>query len=165
LSRSTRNRGQIHHVIDLLSSGGIWIGIISCLRLSGNMSSFMSMRRRRFIPSVACPDAPDADGSVWMFPNPDTGCPLVASPDSAALHPQGRNGSLNLDHIGWHGWHTFRNTYSSLLRGLGVDLKCSRSCCARRYSHTMNLYTQAVPAHLRDQFKRGAARPEPGCVN
>jgi len=47
-------------------------------------------------------------------------------------------------------WHTFRHTYSSLLRELGVDVKVQQELL--RHSDirtTLNIYTQAVPQQLR----------------
>jgi site-specific recombinase XerD len=48
------------------------------------------------------------------------------------------------------GWHTFRHTYSCLLRQLGVDVKVQQELM--RHSDirtTMNVYTQAVSEQKR----------------
>jgi len=52
------------------------------------------------------------------------------------------------------GWHTFRHTYSSLLRDLGTDVKVQQELLRHAdISTTMNIYTQAV-----SEKKRKAAR-------
>ena len=52
------------------------------------------------------------------------------------------------------GWHTFRHTYSSLLRDLGTDVKVQQELMRHAdISTTMNIYTQAV-----SEKKRKAAR-------
>jgi integrase len=92
--------------------------------------------------------APDAEGSVWIFSNPDTGRPWW--PHQIQQHHIRKAGMevLNLDHIGWH---TFRHSYSSLLRELGVDVKVQQELLRHAdIRTTMNLYTQAVPSHLRE---------------
>jgi integrase len=48
------------------------------------------------------------------------------------------------------GWHTFRHTYSSLLRQLGVDLKVQQELLRHAdIRTTMNVYTQAVSEQKR----------------
>jgi integrase len=48
------------------------------------------------------------------------------------------------------GWHTFRHTYSSLLRQLGVDVKVQQELLRHADAGTtMNLYTQAVSEQKR----------------
>ena len=48
------------------------------------------------------------------------------------------------------GWHTFRHTYSSMLRQLGVDLKVQQELLRHAdIRTTMNLYTQAVSEEKR----------------
>jgi len=43
------------------------------------------------------------------------------------------------------GWHTFRHTYSSMLRQLGVDLRVQQELLRHAdVRTTMNIYTQAV---------------------
>ena len=43
------------------------------------------------------------------------------------------------------GWHTFRHTYSSMLREIGVDLKVQQELLRHAdIRTTMNIYTQAV---------------------
>lgn len=48
------------------------------------------------------------------------------------------------------GWHTFRHTYSSMLRQLGVDLKVQQELLRHAdVRTTMNVYTQAVSEQKR----------------
>ena len=48
------------------------------------------------------------------------------------------------------GWHTFRNTYSSMLRQLGVDLKVQQELLRHADARTtMNIYTRAVSEQKR----------------
>ena len=49
------------------------------------------------------------------------------------------------------GWHTFRHTYSSMLRYLRVDLKIQQELLRHAdIRTTMNDYTQAIPDSLRE---------------
>jgi integrase len=48
------------------------------------------------------------------------------------------------------GWHTFRHTYSSLLRATGVDIKVMQELLRHASSRvTLDTYTQAVTLHKR----------------
>ena len=48
------------------------------------------------------------------------------------------------------GWHTFRHTYSSALRELGVDVKVQQELLRHAdIRTTMNVYTQAVSEQKR----------------
>lgn len=48
------------------------------------------------------------------------------------------------------GWHTFRHTYSSMLRQLGVDVKVQQELLRHAdIRTTLNVYTQAVSEHKR----------------
>src|SRR5579863_7531002 len=48
------------------------------------------------------------------------------------------------------GWHTFRHTYSSMLRQLGVDVKVQQELLRHADARTtMNIYTQAVSEQKR----------------
>lgn len=44
------------------------------------------------------------------------------------------------------GWHTFRHTYSTLLRSVGTEFKSCRSCCGIQHCDPpwMDAYTQAI---------------------
>jgi len=62
------------------------------------------------------------------------------------IKPAARKANLG-DRIGWH---TFRHTYSSTLRLLGVDLKVQQELLRHAdIRTTMNLYTQAVSEQKR----------------
>ena len=53
--------------------------------------------------------------------------------------------------LGRIGWHTFRHSHSSLLHALGVDLKVQQELLRHAdIRTTMNIYTHAVPAALRE---------------
>jgi integrase len=53
--------------------------------------------------------------------------------------------------IGKIGWHTFRHTYSTMLRSLGVDLKVQQELLRHAdIQTTMNIYTQAVSEAKRE---------------
>ena len=55
---------------------------------------------------------------------------------------------MNLDGVGWH---TFRHTYSSLLRQLGVDVKVQQELLRHAdVRTTLNVYTQAVREYMRE---------------
>jgi site-specific recombinase XerD len=48
------------------------------------------------------------------------------------------------------GWHTFRHTYSSMLRQLGVDVKVQQELLRHAdIRTTLNVYTQAVSEQKR----------------
>jgi len=48
--------------------------------------------------------------------------------------------------IGKIGWHTFRHSYSSLLRRVGADIKVQQELLRHStIQSTMNVYTQAMP--------------------
>jgi integrase len=89
--------------------------------------------------------APLAKLNDWVFANPETGKPywpgriqenwLVPAAEKA----------------GRIGWHTFRHSHSTLLHALGVDLKVQQELLRHAdIRTTMNIYTHAVPAALRE---------------
>jgi len=91
--------------------------------------------------------APLASSEDWVFANPETGKPywpgriqenwLVPAAEKAGL--------------GRIGWHTFRHSHSTLLHALGVDLKVQQVLLRHAdIRTTMNIYTHAVPAALRE---------------
>jgi len=82
-----------------------------------------------------------------VFANPDTNRPCWAHHiQQEQLAPAGHKAKL--DRIGWH---TFRHTYSSMLRQLGVDVKVQQELLRHAdIRTTINTYTQAMPAALRD---------------
>jgi integrase len=84
---------------------------------------------------------------------------VFASPQKAGEVPL-RSTAVLEDHIkpavvsaglgGKVGWHTFRHTYSSMLRQLGVDLKVQQELLRHAdIRTTMNVYTQAVSEQKR----------------
>jgi integrase len=88
-----------------------------------------------------------ASAADWVFPNPDTGRPWWPH---QIQQQHIRKAGLKLFGMDGIGWHTFRHTYSSLLRQLGVDLKVQQELLRHAdIRTTINIYTQAVPAHLR----------------
>jgi integrase len=61
------------------------------------------------------------------------------------------------------GWHTFRHTYSTMLRQLGVDLKVQQELLRHAdIRTTMNVYTQAMPDDLRKANSRIVQMVMPG---
>jgi integrase len=52
--------------------------------------------------------------------------------------------------IGKIGWHTFRHSYSTMLRGAGTDIKVQQELLRHAtIQSTMNIYTQAVSEQKR----------------
>jgi integrase len=89
--------------------------------------------------------------SEWIFANPQTGNPYW--PDKIRedhLIPAGIAAG-----IGRVGWHTFRHTYSCLLREHEVDLKVQQALMRHAdIRTTMNIYTQAIPRAVREANRR-----------
>jgi integrase len=90
---------------------------------------------------------PALQESEWVFPSKRTGIP--SHPWSAQrrwlLRAQEKTG------VGRLGWHAFRHTCSTLLNEYGTDVKVQQ----KLFRHadiraTMNIYTRAVPARLRE---------------
>ena len=88
-----------------------------------------------------------ADLGGWVFANPETGKPYW--PGRIQKHwlaPAAEKAG-----IGRIGWHTFRHSHSTMLHALGVDLKVQQELMRHAdVRTTMNIYTQAVPAALRE---------------
>lgn len=91
--------------------------------------------------------APDAQDSDWVFVNLETGKPWWPGRiQQKKLAPAGVKAGL-----GKIGWHSFRHTYSTLLRSLKVDVKVQQELLRHAdIRTTMNVYTQAIPADLRE---------------
>jgi len=83
----------------------------------------------------------------WVFANPATGKPYWPGRiQENWLVPAAERVGL-----GRIGWHTFRHSHSSLLHALGVDLKVQQELLRHAdIRTTMNIYTHAVPAALRE---------------
>jgi integrase len=92
-------------------------------------------------------NAPDAGEKDWVFPSTRTGNPWWPwTLQRDHLLPAGIRAGL-----GRIGWHTFRHTYSTMLRALQVDLKVQQELMRHAdIRTTMNIYTQAVPEALRE---------------
>jgi len=86
--------------------------------------------------------------SSWMFVNPATANPYWPSKiRENHLVPAGIAAGM--------GWHTFRHTYSSLLREHEVDIKVEQALLRRAdIRTTMNIYTQAVPRAVREANRK-----------
>jgi len=83
----------------------------------------------------------------WIFANPATGKPYWPGRiQENWLVPAAQKVGL-----GRVGWPTFRHSHSSLLHALGVDLKVQPELLRHaNIRTTMNIYTHAVPAALRE---------------
>jgi integrase len=84
--------------------------------------------------------------SDWVFAN-DAGRPRW---QETILERQLKPAALRAG-VGKIGWHTFRHTYSTMLRSCGVDVKVQQELL--RYADiqtTLNVYTQAVSEAKRD---------------
>jgi integrase len=87
--------------------------------------------------------------SDWVFASAQKAGELPLRPSSLLekhIKPAARKVGLGGD----IGWHTFRHTYSSMLRQLGVDLKVQQELLRHAdIRTTMNVYTQAVSEQKR----------------
>ena len=88
----------------------------------------------------------EAPPSQWVFPSSRTGRPWWPWViQRTHLAPAGIKAGL-----GRIGWHTFRHTYSTMLRGLKVDVKVQQELLRHAdIRTTLNIYTQAVPDAMR----------------
>lgn len=87
-----------------------------------------------------------AGASDWVFPSTRTGRPWWPwTIQRTHLIPAGMKAGL-----GRIGWHTFRHSYSTMLRALKVDVKVQQELLRHAdIRTTLNIYTQAVPEALR----------------
>jgi integrase len=84
--------------------------------------------------------------SDWVFAN-DAGRPRW---QETILERQLKPAALRAE-IGKIGWHTFRHTYSTMLRSCGVDVKVQQELLRHAdIQTTLNVYTQAVSEAKRD---------------
>lgn len=120
----------------------------------GDVKTRYSRKRMPLDPALAellfsfkARSAPDANASNWVFANPDTGNPWWSGRiQQKTLAPAAKKAG-----IGSIGWHTFRHTYSTLLRSLKVDVKVQQELLRHAdIRTTMNVYTQAIPEDLRE---------------
>jgi integrase len=90
---------------------------------------------------------PALQESEWVFPSKRTGMP--SHPWSAQRRWLLRAGEKA--GVGRLGWHAFRHTYSTLLNEYGTDVKVQQELLRHAdIRTTMNIYTRAVPARLRE---------------
>ena len=81
----------------------------------------------------------------WVFANPAGGPRWQES----ILHRQLKPAAMRAG-IGKIGWHTFRHSYSTLLRGAEVDLKVQQELLRHStIQSTINIYTRAMPKQKR----------------
>jgi len=87
----------------------------------------------------------------WVFPSSRTGRPWWPwTIQRNYLLPAGIKAGL-----GRIGWHTFRHSYSTMLRALRVDVKVQQELLRHAdIRTTLNIYTQAVPEALRKANSR-----------
>lgn len=92
--------------------------------------------------------------SDWVFASPWKAgeLPLRATAVlSDHIKPAAKKAGLGKD----VGWHTFRHTYSSMLRQLGVDIKVQQELLRHAdIRTTMNVYTQAVSEQKRSAHSK-----------
>lgn len=90
---------------------------------------------------------PEAKNTDWVFANPGSGKPYWPGRlQEHHLVPAGMAAK-----VGRVGWHTFRHSYSTLLRAFGVDVKVQQELLRHAdIRTTMNIYTQAVPQAMRE---------------
>jgi integrase len=103
--------------------------------------------------------APQAHAIDWVFRNPATQQPWRPGwmLDQKLVPAAAKIG------IGRIGWHTFRHSYSTMLRSLKVDLKVQQELLRHAdIRTTMNLYTQAIPDDMREANSRVARMVLPG---
>lgn len=86
-------------------------------------------------------------GSPWMFVSSQTKMPYTMNyVRQVYLEPAGRRAGLGEG----LGWHSFRHTYSTLLRQMKVDVKVQQSLLRHsQMSTTMDIYTVAVDEERR----------------
>jgi integrase len=85
----------------------------------------------------------------WIFASPQKAGELPLRP-STVLTNYIKPAAAKAEISGKVGWHTFRHTYSSTLRQLGVDLKVQQELLRHAdIRTTMNVYTQAVSEQKR----------------
>jgi integrase len=86
----------------------------------------------------------------WIFAG-DSGRPRW--PD-AVLKRHLRSGAARAG-IGKIGWHTFRHTYSTMLRAIGTDIKVQQELLRHAdIQTTLNVYTQAVSEAKREAVNK-----------
>ena len=85
----------------------------------------------------------------WVFASPMKAGELPLR-STAVLANHIKPAAITAGLGGTVGWHTFRHTYSSMLRQLGVDVKVQQELLRHAdFRTTMNVYTQAVSEQKR----------------
>lgn len=85
----------------------------------------------------------------WVFASPQKAGELPLRP-TAVLADHIKPAAIAAGIVGKVGWHTFRHTYSSALRQLGVDVKVQQELLRHAdVRTTLNVYTQAVSEQKR----------------
>src|SRR5258708_33700011 len=86
----------------------------------------------------------------WVFASPHSGGKLPYWPGSlykAHLEPAAKEVGI----VGHFGWHTFRHTYATLLKGNGEDVKGVQELMRHaNISVTLKIYAQAITQTKRD---------------
>ena len=81
----------------------------------------------------------------WVFANNDWPTPGQQNILQRHLRPAALRAG-----IGKIGWHTFRHSYSTMLRGAGADIKVQQELLRHStIQSTMNTYTQAISEQKR----------------
>jgi integrase len=90
----------------------------------------------------------------WVFASPHSGGKLPYWPGSlykAHLEQAAKEVGI----VGHFGWHTFRNTYATVLKGNGEDVKVVQEIMRHaNISVTLNIYAQAITQSKRDAQSR-----------
>ena len=90
----------------------------------------------------------------WVFAGPHSKGKLPYWPGSlykAHLQPAAKEIGI----VGHFGWHTFRHTYATLLKGNGEDVKVVQELMRHaNISVTLNVYAQAITQTKRDAQSR-----------
>jgi integrase len=90
-----------------------------------------------------------AQDDAWVFASPQKAGELPLR-STAVLENRIKPAAIRAGLGSNVGWHTFRHTYSSMLRQLGVDLKVQQELLRHAdIRTTMNVYTQAVSEQKR----------------
>jgi integrase len=85
----------------------------------------------------------------WVFASPAT-CGRSPYWDQCIMRTFIRPAALSVGIVKPIGWHTFRHTYSSLLRQNRTDIKVTQELLRHASSRvTLDTYTQAVTLHKR----------------
>ena len=100
--------------------------------------------------------------SDWVFASPYKKGAVPYWPDSA-LADFVKPAAVRAEITKKIGWHTFRHTYSTLLRANGTDVKVQSELLRHsNISTTLNVYTQAVVAERRPT--RADCRATSACI-